>query len=75
MPWPSFEDGVRDPLLRKVDVDNVHETRELTDAGGPIELYYAPGTVVEVLVSRGGVIGPARRIVVGEVSPQEVTLR
>lgn len=68
-------DAVSDPVLRQFDGQNPHGVSNTRDPKEPIELAYAPGTVVEVLVARNGVEGPAQRIVVGEVSPQEVVAR
>ena len=58
------EDAVTDAWLRALDTDNLHGAESATD-GELVERSCAPGTVVEVSVERGGVRGPAQRIVIG----------
>ena len=69
------DDAVRDPWLRRLDEDNQHEPFEVKDPDEPIELAYAPGTVVEVVVVRADVDGPAQRVTLGVRGPVEVDAR
>lgn len=66
---------VVDRLLRAADASAQYRPFEASDPGEPIELFYAPGTIVEVVVERGGVAGEGQRVVVGAGSPQEVVVR
>ena len=68
-------DGVVDALLRACDGAGQHEAFEESDLEEPIELLFAPGTIVEVVLERDGVAGAAQRVVVGAVSPQDVVVR
>ena len=67
------EDGVRDAQLREVD-ENPHDAERTFDADEDIELVFAPGTVLDVIATSGGVDAPARRVIVGTASPQGIEL-
>lgn len=66
------DDAVRDPLLRAFDTCNPHAPE--LDAAGGSDFTFAPGTVLEFTVVRGGKAGSAQSVVVGTVSPQRVPL-
>jgi hypothetical protein len=65
-------EAVTDPLLRAFDRHAHAAEFEATD---PSELLFAPGTVLELTPVRDGKPGTAHRVVVGNESPQTVTLR
>ncbi len=66
------EDGVRDPWLRALDGDHFHNEDSYHAADDPVELWCAPGTVVAVVVERGGVRGAAQRVEIGSVTKEVV---
>ncbi|MBM4063356.1 MAG: hypothetical protein FJ265_19990 [Planctomycetes bacterium] len=66
------EDGVRDPLLLRLDKGNPRDVEFTEVCDEPLELHYAPGTVLEFTVVRSGVTGPPQRVFVGPGPRQEV---
>jgi hypothetical protein len=69
------EDAVRDAALRAFDASNRHETWDFETEPSPTEVAFAPGTVLELVVSSAGAAQPPMRITVGDASPQPVPLR
>ncbi len=65
------EDGLRDERLRELDDGNFHASVTLSPSDDVEELHCVPGTIVEIVVVRGGVSGPPQRVAIGR-TPVEV---